>query len=151
MIITIREVTPKLKLEERLFKHRKIDDTTSCWLWIGNTSKSGYGKIQYEGGSQRVHRISAFLWLDYNLKSPEPICHRRECLNKNCFNPEHLYIGTNSLNTIDSVILKTHRNSRKTHCPQGHEYTEANTRVDINGCKHCVICNTNYYEAHKNS
>lgn len=26
------------------------------------------------------------------------------------------------------------------HCPRGHEYTEANTRIDKSGCKNCRAC-----------
>ena len=27
-----------------------------------------------------------------------------------------------------------------THCPRGHEYTSANTRIDKKGCKNCRAC-----------
>jgi hypothetical protein len=32
------------------------------------------------------------------------------------------------------------RQRAKTHCPQGHEYTEANTYVDGKGSRNCRAC-----------
>ncbi|MBD3004511.1 hypothetical protein [Streptomyces sp. 5-10] len=32
-------------------------------------------------------------------------------------------------------------NARKTHCPQGHEYTEENTLIQVNGWRQCRTCN----------
>ena len=31
-------------------------------------------------------------------------------------------------------------NSRKTHCPNGHEYTEENLITYLNGSKRCKLC-----------
>lgn len=31
-------------------------------------------------------------------------------------------------------------NARKTHCPQGHEYSKENTHVDKTGRRHCRKC-----------
>ena len=39
--------------------------------------------------------------------------------------------------------MKTHANSRKTHCPQGHEYTPKNTRV-YRGSRRCKACGVKY-------
>ena len=37
-------------------------------------------------------------------------------------------------------LRQDHANRRKTHCPQGHEYTAENTRIDRNGKRHCRTC-----------
>lgn len=53
----------------------------------------------------------------------------------------NLFWGTASENQLDNVRLGTHRNSRKTHCPQNHEYTPENTRINAgNGGRECIAC-----------
>jgi hypothetical protein len=32
------------------------------------------------------------------------------------------------------------RRNRRTHCPQGHEYTESNSLIDTRGYRLCRIC-----------
>jgi hypothetical protein len=57
---------------------------------------------------------------------------------------DNLQYGTRSENFLDTVRHGTHRNAKKTHCPQGHPYDEANTYIGRkkNGgyyrkCKEC--------------
>jgi len=52
---------------------------------------------------------------------------------------ENLKYGTISENVRDSIKHGTQVSSRKTHCPQGHEYTEENTLVS-SGRRHCRTC-----------
>lgn len=52
----------------------------------------------------------------------------------------NLYWGTRSQNQLDTVTHGTHKNSRKTHCPQGHPYDEANTRLYRNKWRYCRAC-----------
>lgn len=63
--------------------------------------------------------------------------------------PEHnelpnLYWGTKRENQLDKVRNGAHHNTGKAHCPQGHEYTEENTRwcSKKNGdrVRRCVTC-----------
>lgn len=39
-------------------------------------------------------------------------------------------------------------NSEKTHCPEGHEYTPANTRVYADGRRRCITCARNRNRDH---
>lgn len=95
---------------DRLKKKSIIDLTTNCWIWQGsNTGHSGYGYISYLGRMVSVHRLSAHLNLNFDLKSKLFICHKRECPNKMCWNPEHLYIGTRSENSKDSEFIKRNK------------------------------------------
>ena len=47
--------------------------------------------------------------------------------------------GTPSQNVLDQVEHGTHHCARKTHCPQGHEYSAENTYVyrGLRGCRRC--------------
>lgn len=53
---------------------------------------------------------------------------------------ENLRWDSSSANNYDMVRNGRHNNARKTHCPHGHEYTAANTRVDAEGWRWCREC-----------
>ncbi len=53
---------------------------------------------------------------------------------------ENLAWGTPSQNIYDQIDHGTHRNARKTHCIRGHEFNEANTRIDKMGRRVCRAC-----------
>jgi len=48
--------------------------------------------------------------------------------------------GTQSENVRDAVNHGTQRNIRKTHCPYGHPYDEANTSYESKGNRKCRTC-----------
>jgi len=65
---------------------------------------------------------------------------------------ENLRYGTRSENRRDSVVHGTHYQSKKTHCPYNHEYTEENTRINKKGARYCVTCmNHRNHKKSKNS
>ena len=93
-------------LERRMFAKRLIDDNTGCWNWTGYCDDSGYGAMAFQGRSERVHRVAAWLWLDYDFEQPDVWAMRlhvlHHCNNPRCFNPEHLYLGDNVANSSDA-------------------------------------------------
>jgi hypothetical protein len=52
----------------------------------------------------------------------------------------NLVYGTASENKLDTVRHGTHPQSSKTHCPQRHEYDEANTYIAPDGGRACRTC-----------
>lgn len=125
-------------LKEHLLTNRVITEK-GCWEWTLSFSKSGYGKIKWRKyGDLRVHRVAAFLWLGFNLKDRNVVCHR--CDNPRCFNPQHLFVGSLSENQRDSVKKNRHHLARKTMCKHGHLFTEENTYITKNGMRHCRTC-----------
>lgn len=52
----------------------------------------------------------------------------------------NLRYGSKSENTLDRVRHGTHNQSRKTHCPQGHPYSDENTYVPPSGERQCRVC-----------
>jgi hypothetical protein len=53
----------------------------------------------------------------------------------------NLSYGTRSQNEYDKVRHGNHPQARKTHCPQGHEYTEENTYINpASGGRMCRTC-----------
>lgn len=105
----------------RLWSKTIIDNKTGCWL-INSVDDDGYAFAWYKNKSTKAHRVSAIIFLDFHENSKQQVNHKLNCPNKNCWNPDHLYVGTHSKNMYDSVEIETHRNSQKTHCPCGREY-----------------------------
>src|SRR5437899_6916792 len=128
----------KQELRQHLLANRRIT-ANGCWEWTGMVSKSGYGKIKWRPiGDLRVHRLAAHLWMDFDLKDGRRICHR--CDNPPCFNPEHLFKGTDKENQIDSVKKHRHWLARKTMCKHGHKFSPENTYTTKLGARQCRKC-----------
>ncbi len=92
--------TDKETTKQRLLARAKITET-DCWEWIGGRSRRGYGRIVVFGKLQGVSRVAAWVWKDFDLNSDLLICHK--CDNPPCFNPKHLFVGTNKDNTQDCI------------------------------------------------
>jgi len=88
----------KEKIKSTLLE-KSEPNSNGCWIWTGVNFTNGYGGIRIDKKLRRVHRVSAFVFMDFDLKSKLYVCHH--CDVKNCINPEHLFIGTNSENIQD--------------------------------------------------
>lgn len=121
------ELVPRL--ESKTIK----DSLTGCWLWQGSRDSKGYGHFKFEGKVERVHRMAAYIYLGYSLSDEiYQVLHNSECPNKNCWNPDHLHIGTNIENHAERLP--------KLHCVNGHEYTSENTILTKKGSYKCREC-----------
>lgn len=117
---------------------RKRVTASGCWEYLGGRSSRGYGHCQFERRTVSIHRLSAAVNLGLDLASPLMVCHH--CDNPPCFNPEHLFIGTGSDNIRDSVRKGRQKEVRKTHCSNGHPFSDGNTRRSRTGKRICVEC-----------
>lgn len=110
-----------------------------CWEYCGAV-KDGYGELNISEKKYRVHRLSLYIYKNFDLNSPLLACHKLICSRKDCFNPEHLYAGTKSNNMQDRTKEGKCFNANKTHCPQGHLYSKENTYFLKSGrcCKICI-------------
>jgi HNH endonuclease len=88
-------------VEARLRMRIEVDPDTNCWNWTGAKVGNGYGYMWLFGGPKYTHRVSAMLFLDFELSSPLWILH--DCDNPRCCNPRHLRAGTRSDNIADAV------------------------------------------------
>lgn len=70
---------------------------TKCWSWIGTKFASGYGKI-VSPIEVRAHRFS-FKLLVGDIPDNLYVLHR--CDNRECVNPEHLFLGNHLKNMKD--------------------------------------------------
>lgn len=127
-----------------LFTSNRLDPLTGCWNWMGRRDKRGYGYVRYFRKMEMVHRVAMHCWRGFDLQSKLLICHR--CDNPSCFNPKHLFVGTQKENIADSRTKNRHFYASRTHCPQGHPYSGTNLIVyspspgrpsERRGCRIC--------------
>lgn len=134
------------KIQKRLASSFNVLDN-GCWQWSKGKYPTGYGRISLwgrppKGGQFMAHRV--LYELIYGTQ-PENMQIDHLCRKRDCVNPMHMEVVSKDENNIrgnsPSAI-----HSRKTHCPQGHEYTLENTGYWSNGpgkvkSRNCKACN----------
>jgi len=71
---------------------------SGCWIWLGSTTKSGYGRICIDRKDHLAHRFALSV-SGGNVSKSDLVMHK--CDNPICVNPEHLQIGTQCDNMKD--------------------------------------------------
>jgi hypothetical protein len=141
-------ITANPILFDRFFE--KVEITETCWLWTGAKLKTGYGCISFETKLYRAHRLIYELLIAPVLDGfdVDHVCHNTDvscmggpsCPHRLCVNPYHLAAVSHAENVARGRA--GWRNAEKTHCPQGHEYTEDNIYMVNDGksrkCKRCA-------------
>ena len=108
-----------------------------CLEWSGRLDRGGYGQITVAGRKVTTHR---FAW----IAAHGPILPGLDVLHR-CDNPpccdayKCLWLGTEVENMVDRDTKGRNGFSAIVFCPQGHEYTEANTYVH-GGKRMCRKC-----------
>ena len=115
----------------------KVDKFGECWEWTGARMPRGYGRFRDGERTVYVHR---FVWEQEYGPIPKGILVCHSCDNPPCVRPEHLFLGTQVDNMADMLYKHGHYLSNQLHCPQGHEYDDANTYRDSVGARHCRRC-----------
>jgi len=123
-----------------LIRARSAIDDNSCWLWMGSLTNAGYGALTWtrdavkERGAHRASFIAFCGPIPTGLHI-DHICRVRECVN-----PDHLRAVTPRANILCSPIAPAAINARKSECPRGHAYDEANTIIQRGGGRLCRTC-----------
>lgn len=88
-------------IEERFWIRVRKGGPDDCWTWTGSTSKKGYGRFSNtKWGTNLAHRIAFMVSNGYQIPDGLLACH--SCDNPRCVNPNHIFIGTNRENILDS-------------------------------------------------
>lgn len=91
--------------KEWLLMFRLIDEETGCWHWTKCKFSNGYGAVQRNGKCEGCHRVA---WECFKGPIPDGMMVLHRCDTKDCFNPDHLFIGTGSDNVQDCISKKRH-------------------------------------------
>lgn len=122
---------------------------SGCWLWQRHIDKKGYGKTGHAGKTVMAHRLSYEVFVgpippgydvDHTCHDPKTCNLTLRCPHRRCINPEHLEATTRAENIrrSGSGVINQHQ-SKKTHCPKGHPYTEPNI-FWVQGHRQCREC-----------
>lgn len=117
----------------------KVDVTDTCWLWTAHINRAGYGRIGTQLGTDLAHRVIYQLTVG---PIPDGLHLDHLCRVRHCVNPAHLEPVTAAENLARSLapLATKMRHAARTHCKNGHEFSEENTGIDGNGSRVCRTC-----------
>lgn len=132
---------------ERIFSRFEIHQN-GCWIWTGTLNNMGYAEIKVNRRNKFAHRV---LYEAEIGPIPEGLELDHLCRTPSCINPSHLEPVTHAENMRRGTIASKARDRQKskTHCPNGHEYTDANTLVYHTDWRQCKQCRHDQYMARK--
>lgn len=78
----------------------RVNASTGCWLYFGPVGHNGYATLSAYGHKVRLHRISYEHFVG-NIKEGMCVCHK--CDRRTCWNPDHLFLGTQKDNVQDMI------------------------------------------------
>jgi hypothetical protein len=80
------------------FARSQPDPNSGCWLWDGDCTDSGYGRLTVARKEWRAHRAS---WAVANASNPGLGFVMHKCDTPACVNPDHLKLGDHKANMRD--------------------------------------------------
>lgn len=132
---------------------RSLDRQTANGFRRGRVLKpmpkaGGYLFVQlYKNGRQYARHIHALVLEAFTHARPQgmQVCHNNGDPTDNRL--ENLRWGTPKENHADMWLHGTRK--LKTHCPQGHEYTDDNVYRSAHGSRNCKICSRSSQLKHR--
>jgi hypothetical protein len=78
--------------QKRLYEMTQQLDDNGCWIWQGQVSNSGYGRLKIKDEHNQVKMMSAqSVSYQYFIEDvPEGHLVKQDCGNRLCINPQHL-------------------------------------------------------------
>ena len=131
---------------EKVDKSGRNPDKPDCWEWTAHKVKDYGHFVCKQDGVNKKLGAHVYSWQKANGKRVPKgleVCHK--CNHPPCVRPDHLEAKSRSYNQRYSVTNGNNKESRKTHCPQGHPYDDGNTYWKISkhtgfGTRDCKTC-----------
>lgn len=120
--------------EERFWA--KVWKTEGCWFWTASVDHNGYGQFRHGTRTVKAHRYAYETLVGPIPKGLEP---DHKCRRHRCVNPADMELVTHRVNVLRGTAPSA-IHARKTHCPNGHAYDEANTYRYPDGGRRCRTC-----------
>jgi hypothetical protein len=105
----------RLELIQRFLSNVRAHPMDGCWFWRGHIKANGYGTARAGGVLVHAHRLA---WqLEYGAV-PVSLCVCHHCDNRACVRPDHLFLGSHALNSLDMhqkgrrILPKGERNGK---------------------------------------
>ena len=112
-----------------------LEPDGDCLVSSYSVGSHGYSQIGWaEDGKTRMRLGHRVAWEATHGAIPDDLTIDHICRNRRCCNVAHLRLMSNVDNARDNG------NHRKTHCPHGHPYDDANTYVNPRGHRTCRTC-----------
>ncbi len=129
---------PARPLLARVMEFISPEPNSGCWLWTGQLTHQGYGRIigRVDGGPRKYHSAHRLVYRTLRGHIPDGLVLDHLCRIHSCVNPAHLEPVTCKENIRRGETALANLN--KTHCPQGHPYSPEN--VYLHAGRHCRIC-----------
>ncbi len=124
-----------------------FQNSTGCWEWPkGYFTKTGYGQFAVDANTPETAHRMAYKVFNGNISQGLCVCHH--CDNRACFNPAHLFLGTqqdnmNDMNTKGRGVLPPRMYGAKNpRVSKPHLYAHMK-RFDVNTEREiAAMCNT---------
>lgn len=75
--------------------------TDTCWLWMKARDTGGYGVAGVMGERNRIERVHRWSYEFFVGPVPDGLNVLHRCDVRNCLNPDHLFVGTHGMNSVD--------------------------------------------------
>lgn len=122
-----------------------------CWQWVRKIATVGYGRMYHGGVEYAAHRLVYELTVE---RIPEGQVLDHLCRNRACVNPDHMDVVPFFKNVRRGLRCRTAANESSDLCPNGHEWTLANTyyppATGARTCRACVRESGQRHRARKN-
>jgi hypothetical protein len=94
-------------------KVKRTDNPDDCWIWQAGFDKDGYGRLYWEGRTNRSNRI---LWTITFGEIPSGLGVRHKCGVHSCCNPSHLFLGVRERNDLDIFWSHVEKSENPSGC-----------------------------------